>query len=37
MPAAEIARGDADARSVNVDRIETTLNLTNIRLEDNHF
>jgi hypothetical protein len=38
MPAAEIATGDADARSVNADRIENTLNnLTNIRLEDNHF
>jgi len=38
MPAAEIATADADARSVNADRIENTLNnLTNIRLEDNHF
>jgi hypothetical protein len=37
MPAAEIARGDADARSVNADRIENTLNnLTSIRQEDNH-
>jgi hypothetical protein len=26
MPAAEIATGDADARSVNADRIENTLN-----------
>jgi hypothetical protein len=38
MPAAEIATGDADARSVNADRIENTLNnLSNIRREDNHF
>jgi hypothetical protein len=37
MPAAEIATGDADARSVHADRIETKLNLTNIRLEDNRF
>jgi hypothetical protein len=26
MPAAEIATGDTDARSVNADRIENTLN-----------
>jgi hypothetical protein len=26
MPAAEIATGDADARFVNADRIENTLN-----------
>jgi hypothetical protein len=26
MPAAEIATGDADARSANADRIESTLN-----------
>jgi hypothetical protein len=26
MPAAEIATGNADARSVNADRIENTLN-----------
>jgi len=26
MPAAEIATGDADARSVHADRIENTLN-----------
>jgi hypothetical protein len=26
MPAAEIATGDADARTVNADRIEDTLN-----------
>jgi hypothetical protein len=37
MPAAEIATGDADARSVNADRIDTLNNLTNIRLGDNHF
>jgi len=38
IPAAEIAKGDADALSVNADRIENMLNnLANIRLEDNHF